>query len=1287
MKKTQFIDLITIIKKNIVAFVSVCLFVSLAVAIFLGIGFSSTATLKIADNIADNANFHDLNILYPYGFSEDDINTIESLNDSYTVEGYYYAYEYIKVDGNLNQISVNQISEKIDILYDIEGTLPVSKGEIALDKTTASNLGIKIGDVIAFEDDNSENLELINRAINFDSKTDDVNSLMEEETKTGYLTTYTYKVTALVSKPTMMHQNKNMFGVAYTNGLGIDGFMFVSEDSFKKEAFVGYPGILIKDETLNDYSLFSDEYKDGVNALKSNVETAIASITENKNTLVLSSIDEVIDAADDKLYDGEKQINDGEKRISDGEQKIADGEKQITSNSKKISVGKSQINSAQKTINNSESQINESEKLLEEANAQIEDGKKQISDGENQINDAEKQITEYEEKIETAETGIEIAQEYIDEFNTKFSDSDEVVDSLREGREKINEMSKDELVSLMKEFINGTYRILNKQGYEYSCLAKYEIVDKDLFYSKINKPIPSTKGGTYIANYLSNHEDVKNNFYYDVDEEIMVGDEYVEYVSKINEILAKEEKDEDDFDDINDNIEYISNYNDPESYMNGNTKTIILDTILEDYYNDSDEETLRSTINYLFDEYDAYKEDYNTILSFADKAKEKLNTYKTKLDESKKQVEAAKQELDSKKQELNDGINSYNENKAKLDNAKVQLANAKSKLESSKSELNGAIVKLNNAINELNNFKKQLNDAKEELEDAKKEYEESKLTVDDFKEKRDSIKSYEATYTTGLDSSSIHSFRAISEILNKVKYTMAGLFLVIGLLVCYFSILRMVNEHIKLIGTKKALGFYTREITKTYILFTGISSILGCIIGVLIGYFLVQKTTMTSIISATTYNGLILTFNGKETVLICLMEVILLVLITYGATTLILKENAVVLLAGPKPPSGKPRFYEKFSLWKKISLFNKTIINNCVADKRRVLGTLIGVCGCTALVVTAFTLNNCLTKNFNKQFGEYFGFDSIVYYSNDSAKEELNEILDKYNVSSVNVLKTYTIIKDDDGGSLYSFLIVPEDIDDFKEIVDIDPMTNKNSDPYTGLWITYSYKNVYKDINDEFEFTTLSGANARVKASGYFAYYLNIAQMFMDKESYTEINDGEYSTNAILIDTSDVDLESLSRELQDVDGFIKLEDFKGLHKEAFDITKNLATTIVGIYAILSFLMAILVLLNLYTMFVMEKKKELITLMINGYSIKVTKKYISKDTVLLTIVGIALGIGLGTVFGFISIDTFNTYTSYVYKEIDIPACLIGAANSGVLSYIMCKIALRKVDKFKMSDINN
>ena len=130
----------------------------------------------------------------------------------------------------------------------------------------------------------------------------------------------------------------------------------------------------------------------------------------------------------------------------------------------------------------------------------------------------------------------------------------------------------------------------------------------------------------------------------------------------------------------------------------------------------------------------------------------------------------------------------------------------------------------------------------------------------------------------------------------------------------------------------------------------------------------------------------------------------------------------------------------------------------------------------------------------------------------------------------------------------------------------------------------------------------------------------------------------------------------------------------------------MSSAVVLIYLVLAVLMAIVVLLNLNVMFIEEKKRELIVLMINGYSTKDARHYISYDSIVLTILGIIVGLILGCIMGSITVASIEPSTGVFVKDADLWAILIGIAGSAVLAIIMGKIALRRIKKFKLTDIN-
>ena len=147
-----------------------------------------------------------------------------------------------------------------------------------------------------------------------------------------------------------------------------------------------------------------------------------------------------------------------------------------------------------------------------------------------------------------------------------------------------------------------------------------------------------------------------------------------------------------------------------------------------------------------------------------------------------------------------------------------------------------------------------------------------------------------------------------------------------------------------------------------------------------------------------------------------------------------------------------------------------------------------------------------------------------------------------------------------------------------------------------------------------------------------------------------------------------------------------IDDDKEFQHQNFGEFASVSGAVVAIYLALAALMAVVVLLNLNVMFIDEKKRELIVLMINGFSVKDAKRYISQDTIVLTALGIVLGLVLGAVMGSLTVASIEPSTASFFKGIDPVALLVGAVTSAVLATIMSAIALRRIPAFDLTDIN-
>ena len=146
-----------------------------------------------------------------------------------------------------------------------------------------------------------------------------------------------------------------------------------------------------------------------------------------------------------------------------------------------------------------------------------------------------------------------------------------------------------------------------------------------------------------------------------------------------------------------------------------------------------------------------------------------------------------------------------------------------------------------------------------------------------------------------------------------------------------------------------------------------------------------------------------------------------------------------------------------------------------------------------------------------------------------------------------------------------------------------------------------------------------------------------------------------------------------------------VEDYK-LNSFAFDELASLLTVVVIIYLVLAILMALVVLLNLDSMFVDEKKRELIVLRINGFSVSSAKAYIYNDSIVLSVVGILLGILFGWLIGDLTVGALEPMNGFFFKGFNVVAAIIGVLGAGVLAAIMLIIALRRIPKLDLTDIN-
>ncbi len=530
-----------------------------------------------------------------------------------------------------------------------------------------------------------------------------------------------------------------------------------------------------------------------------------------------------------------------------------------------------------------------------------------------------------------------------------------------------------------------------------------------------------------------------------------------------------------------------------------------------------------------------------------------------------------------------------------------------------------------------------------------------------------------------------------SEASGALSYSLSSLLVIISLLICYSTVTRIVKKQRILLGTKKALGFSRAEVTSFYMLYSGSAAILGSVIGVLIARFVLEPVIVSQMQNNFVMQTVVYQFDIKDALIISGIEIVLILLAAYIACASTLKIEATKLLAGDTPPQSKTRFYEKFGLWKKLPLLSKTIINNFFTDHMRVFATLVGIIGCTALLACGLSFNNSLLNTLPYHFESLQSYDNVVYYDGllDS-KESISDLLDAYKIERADAYAGFGNYTMPDGKSVPSSVVVSDDIN-FSKMFNLIDKEGNEGNLSRGVWLGDALADKYKlNVGDELLFTDSVGDEYKLQIDGICKYYGSGMMTFMDDSTYEKLSGKTYIKNAFLVNTGDIsesDFKKLNAELNNREGFVLNYAFKKISSAEIEAVNGVFTLISGLYLGMSVAMALMVVLNLLKTFVSEKKKELIVLMINGYGAKQAKKYIYSDTILLSIVGIILGLLTGTLISTISINSIATETSHFIHGLNPMACLISVATTIVLIVIMSIISLREIDKFKLTDVNS
>lgn len=464
-------------------------------------------------------------------------------------------------------------------------------------------------------------------------------------------------------------------------------------------------------------------------------------------------------------------------------------------------------------------------------------------------------------------------------------------------------------------------------------------------------------------------------------------------------------------------------------------------------------------------------------------------------------------------------------------------------------------------------------------------------------------------------------------------------FYLVAALVCLTTMTRMVDEQRQTIGTLKALGYNKFRIAMKYITYAAAASLTGGVLGCVVGLNTFPGIIFTAWNTVYTVDGLA---KAPQTVL-CIAAVAAAVLVTVLAVIAAcigeLIESPAMLLRPKAPKNGKKVILEHIGfIWKRMSFTGKVTARNILRYKKRFFMTVIGIAGCTALILAGFGIKNSVSTVVVGQYGDILAYDISGTFGSQSDKDAFQKECDGSDmVDDIYIDTQYGGTANIDGASSGSStksitLVSVDDADRYAEFVTLTD--HKKGDeikvPDDGALISYKMaKDFDLGVGDSLYVSVSDDKYYEVKVSGIITMYVG-QYVFMQDDYYEKCFGETAPHNSFIANLTSSDVDRQQQFGSDIMKKYSIESisyFSGIKDNFSDMIASL-DIITVVLIVSAALLAFVVLYNLINVNISERIREIATIKVLGFYDNEVEMYVYRENIVLSIIGSLVGLVLG-----------------------------------------------------------
>lgn len=628
------------------------------------------------------------------------------------------------------------------------------------------------------------------------------------------------------------------------------------------------------------------------------------------------------------------------------------------------------------------------------------------------------------------------------------------------------------------------------------------------------------------------------------------------------------------------------------------------------------------------------------------------------------QIDATRSRLDSSKAQVQSGLQQIESGLAQLDSAEADLAAGRAEYNSSKAEAD-----------------REFAEAKAELDDAAKELEKAERNIEDIENPE--------VYVLNRESNVGYlCFDSDSQIVDSIAAIFPIFFFLVAALVCMTTMTRMVDEQRTQIGVFKALGYGSGRILGKYLFYSGSAALIGSVAGFAGGTVIFPTVIWSAYGMMYDFSDSInYVFNGPLAVLCVVVSLVC----SMGATLFsCLGDFRIVpaeLIRPKAPKSGKRILLERIHfIWNHLSFLYKVSFRNIFRYKKRFFMMVLGVSGCTALLLTGFGLNDSVRDIVNYQYDEISTYDYSVTFSDGRSEEEQEEFDEE--ISSYAEPAAFVHQESADlvmGSAAKNMTLIVTEGGSLDGFIDLHRGGEELSYPEDGqVIICKKYAEEYKiEPGDTVTLRDMDMHSAEFTVSGICDNYV-MGYVYMTPETYKDAwgITAEYETAFVKVHDSE-NVYTAASETGSLSG-VTAVSINAEFRDRVNTMMESLNAIIVLIVISAGALAFIVLYNLTNINITERIREIATIKVLGFYARETSSYVFREIFFLTGISAVVGLGLGKILHTFVINLIRVDMIYFEPRLVWPSYVYSVALTFLFAVIVMFVMYFKLQRISMTE---